>query len=181
MSRLPSSSSRWPNTFERRVLLYEEYAAAVEARLTQLMRESNRGVVSLVAPLPELEYDEQLTGGTVICVACRRDHHTQPGLELMTAAGEPVCWACGRAGQPTLAAQVLADAADHAERAAVDVCQATSGFLLALLRSRGNGERADALEARVLRIQALMRESRRRGYTDPAMWLRFAPRLERTG
>ena len=181
MSRLPSSAFRWPNTFECRVLLYEEYAAAVEVRLMQLIRESDRGVVSLVAPLPELEYDEQLTGGIVICAACRRDHYTQPGLELMTAAGEPVCWACGRAGEPTLAAQVLADAADHAERAAVDICQATSGFLLMLLRSHGQGERADALEARVVRIQTLVRESRRRGHSDPTMWLRFVPHLERTG
>jgi hypothetical protein len=181
MTQIRSSSSGWPSTFEQRVLLYEEYAAAVEARLTQLIRESDRGIAPLLAELPELEHEEQLSGGTVICVACRRDHHTEPGLELMTAEGEPVCWACGRAGEPTLAAQVLASAADHAERAALDICQATNGFLLDLIRSRGNAKRADALEATVLRIQALVRESRRRGHADPAMWLGFPPQLEQAG
>lgn len=178
LTAIRGSELSWSQALERQVAPYEQYAAAVEARLTQLMRESDRGLVPLIGPLPPVEREEQLVGQTLVCVSCRRDHRTEPGLELMTADGGMVCWACGRAGAPELAGEVLANAADHAERAALDVCKASSDFLIELIRERGFEERASQLERRVIRIQRLLRESRRRGQADPDVW-RPEPWLER--
>jgi hypothetical protein len=178
LSAISANSSRWSNSFERRVALYEEFATTVILRLEQLERERERGLSGLVAPLPPVECDEQVTTGTVICAVCRRDHHTEPGPELMTPDGGVVCWPCGRAGSPQLTALVLAAAADQAERAAVDVCEAATGFLLGLMRSRGNDERADVLQRRVLIIQALLRRSRRWRHTEPETWLHPLPGVD---
>ncbi|HEY6780209.1 MAG TPA: hypothetical protein VI111_04600, partial [Thermoleophilaceae bacterium] len=78
MTQIRDSYPRWSRSVEQQVALYEQYAATVEARLEQLVRESDRGVAPLVAPLPAVEHEEQLSGGTVICVVCRRDHQTGP-------------------------------------------------------------------------------------------------------
>ncbi len=131
--------------------LYERYARTVEARLRQLARERERGVTSLLAPLPPVCQEEHDVYGIVVCVACQRDHHVEPGLELTTADGEVLCWACARAGAPMLAALVLADAANHAERAGMDVCEMANGFLIDLIREGGYEDRAADLGQRVVR------------------------------
>jgi hypothetical protein len=171
LARARTNRLRWSRRFERRVALYEECAASVAARLEQLARERERGLAPLPGPLPAADVGEQMETGAVVCVVCRRDHITEAGPDLITQDGGTVCWPCGRAGLPDLTARVLAEAADHAERAALDICESTTAFLLESIRVRGNPERAEALRNTITHIQALLRESRQHRQTDLSSWL----------
>jgi hypothetical protein len=171
LARARTNKLRWSRRFERRVALYEECATSVAARMERLARERERGLAPLLGPLPEADIGEQMETGAVTCVVCRRDHLTEAGPELMTQNGATVCWPCGRAGLPNLTALVLAEAADHAERAALDICESTTAFLLESIRVRGNPERAESLRTTIIQIQALLRDSRQHRQTDPSSWL----------
>jgi hypothetical protein len=145
----------------------------LELRLLCIAREFSRGPAPPVGSSRTIVDGEQHEDwqAVVPCAICRRDKLTIFGRETTTAEGEPVCWPCARYHAPSVAAEVIAQVAAHAEEEALSCADQTTRFLLDTIRERsGNHERARALERKIERVQELLRRSRQGSYSSPETW-----------
>jgi hypothetical protein len=166
---------QWSASTEREVRGYEVRLSEQLEQIERLHRQRDRLAPKLLDldAQPELKVGAFMDFSVIVCATCGRDFKAQVGPELLVA-GNPervVCWPCGFEIAPQLAADVLAQRADFAERDALNFLSLAIKWLSNHVTGLGAGDRSAYFEERCQVLRDELRRVKEDRYADPNTWL----------